>query len=49
VRRIERKGIFEKRLLKLFGYFPWRCASCREKFFLQRRSRDNSKPKEYVG
>jgi predicted RNA-binding Zn-ribbon protein involved in translation (DUF1610 family) len=49
VRRIERKGILERRLFKSFGYFPWRCATCREKFFLKRRSRDNNKPKEYVG
>jgi DNA-directed RNA polymerase subunit RPC12/RpoP len=49
VRRIERKGIVERCFLKLFGYFPWRCASCRGKFFIKRRSRDNNKPKEYVG
>jgi DNA-directed RNA polymerase subunit RPC12/RpoP len=49
VRRIERKGILERRLFKLFGYFPWRCATCRAKFFLKRRSREGDKPKEYVG
>jgi DNA-directed RNA polymerase subunit RPC12/RpoP len=49
VRRIERKGILERRLFKFFGYFPWRCATCRDKFFLKRRSRDGGKPPEYAG
>ncbi|HLI04297.1 MAG TPA: hypothetical protein VKU93_08505 [Terracidiphilus sp.] len=49
VRRIERKGILERRFFKLFGYFPWRCATCRTKFFLKRRSRDGDKPREYAG
>lgn len=49
VRRVERKGILERRILKLLGYYPWRCATCRTKFFLKRRSREGGKPKEYAG
>jgi transposase-like protein len=48
-RRVERKGFFEKRIYPLFGYYPWRCPSCRAAFYLRKRYRRKSKKKEYMG
>lgn len=31
MRRVQRVGFFEQRILPLFGYFPWECAMCRSR------------------
>ncbi len=35
--RVERKGFLEKRIYSFFGYYPWRCHRCRQKFYLKKR------------
>jgi hypothetical protein len=37
VSRSERKRFMEKRFYAFFGYFPWKCLSCRERFLLKDR------------
>jgi hypothetical protein len=36
--RIKRRGFKEKHLFSLFGYYPWRCASCKQRTLLRKRS-----------
>jgi hypothetical protein len=36
--RTKRRGIFEKRILPLFGCFPWRCPACDKQTWLRLRS-----------
>ncbi|ADV84716.1 hypothetical protein AciPR4_3967 [Terriglobus saanensis SP1PR4] len=37
ISRSERKSLFEKRFYSFFGYFPWKCLSCRERFLMKDR------------
>jgi hypothetical protein len=37
VERSKRRGFLEKRIMSLFGYYPWRCAGCSNRFFLRIR------------
>jgi transposase len=39
VSRAARQGIFEKRFLPLFGYFPWKCRACDKRLLLRSRRR----------
>lgn len=41
VRRMDRHGWKEQLLFSFFGYYPWRCSTCRSKIFLKRRGGDN--------
>jgi hypothetical protein len=34
-RRLNRVGFVERKVLPLLGFFPWECALCRRKTFLQ--------------
>jgi len=45
---MQRIGFREERLYPLFGYFPWHCSDCRNKFYLKNRYRRRDKKKEYV-
>ena len=36
-RRVARKKAFRDRLMYFFGYFPWECVDCHEKFFNRKR------------
>jgi DNA-directed RNA polymerase subunit RPC12/RpoP len=47
-RRVERKGFLQRRILPLFGYFPWTCSTCKESFTMRKRYRKKSRRKEYV-
>jgi len=37
LRRERRRGLLEELLLPLFGYYPWECALCRQRFHLRQR------------
>ena len=37
MRRISRKGFLQKRVLSLFGLYPWECYQCREIRMLHER------------
>lgn len=36
-RRVARSKSLRDRLMYFFGYFPWECVDCREKFFDRKR------------
>jgi hypothetical protein len=36
-RRVARSKSLRDRLMYFFGYFPWECVDCREKFFDHKR------------
>lgn len=48
VYRMQRHGLLEKSLYRLFGYFPWRCNVCRKKIYLRQRFRSDEITKRYV-
>lgn len=48
IHRMHRHGWRERVLFPLFGYFPWRCSTCRSKMLLKRRERDDNQRKHYV-
>jgi len=31
MRRLNRRGFWERRVLSLFGYYPWECVLCRKR------------------
>ena len=35
MRRVNRKGFFQYRVLSRLGYFPWECVFCREPQFFR--------------
>jgi len=37
--RVERRGLWQKRILPLFGYYPWRCNRCGTALMLHKRKR----------
>ncbi len=37
LRRSERRGILERIVYSLFGYYPWRCTYCRRRTFFRDR------------
>lgn len=39
VRRVYRKGFWQENMYPLFGYYPWRCASCGERAMLRKRNK----------
>jgi len=36
--RLRREGFLEKKVVPLFGYFPWRCSDCKAELFLRARN-----------
>lgn len=42
--RVERRGLRDRWILPLAGYFPWRCLICRKKVYLRARSRRTPMP-----
>jgi hypothetical protein len=36
-RRLARQGVVEHTIMSLLGLFPWACASCGKKIYLQKR------------
>ena len=48
VHRVKRNGLKEKWIFSLFGYYPWRCSTCRTKFYLKRRHRSGEGRKRYA-
>jgi len=47
-RRVERKGFLQKKILPMFGYYPWLCGACKTNFLVRKRYRRKSQRKEYV-
>lgn len=37
LRRTTRNGVTEKFVLSLFGYYPWRCAFCKQRQLVRER------------
>jgi hypothetical protein len=35
--RIRRAGFAQRTFLALFGYYPWECAQCKERFLIKKR------------
>jgi predicted RNA-binding Zn-ribbon protein involved in translation (DUF1610 family) len=44
--RLERKGIFQKKVFSQFGYFPWQCKECGVEVMLRKRNRRRGRSKE---
>jgi hypothetical protein len=45
VRRTQRRGLLQKHVLPLFGFFPWECPVCREPIFFRKRDKQRSYPR----
>ena len=39
VYRIERRGIFRRRVFPIFGFYPWVCKDCGRETLLKKRNR----------
>lgn len=39
IRRIPREGFWQKYILSLFGYYPWKCSRCTNSFMLHKRDK----------
>ena len=37
IERSKRRGFIERGIYSLFGYYPWRCGGCGERFFIKVR------------
>jgi predicted RNA-binding Zn-ribbon protein involved in translation (DUF1610 family) len=37
IHRIKRRGFWQRRVLPLFGIYPWRCSECRKSSYLRTR------------
>ncbi len=37
LRRVSRKGFWQKHILTLFGYYPWECITCRKVYRFRER------------
>jgi hypothetical protein len=48
LRRVERKGFLQKKVYSFFGYYPWRCSTCRTRFLLRKRDYRASRKKDYT-
>jgi hypothetical protein len=48
VYRVERKGFMQEKIYPCFGYYPWRCISCRNHVMLRKRERARTKIREHV-
>jgi DNA-directed RNA polymerase subunit RPC12/RpoP len=51
-RRVERKGLMQKYIYPMFGFFPWHCRECHHQFLLRKRDRPRSRDTqraEHVG
>ena len=35
--RLQRKGIMERGVLSLLGYFPWKCSTCKGTLYMKQR------------
>jgi hypothetical protein len=50
MRRIERKGVLQKKVFSFFGYFPWECPLCRVvKLFKNRGGRRSRRTPDFHG
>lgn len=38
LRRLEREGFLQSKVYSFFGYYPWRCSTCKTSFLMKRRS-----------
>ena len=48
LRRLERMGFLQNKVYSMFGYYPWRCGTCKTSFYLRRRSfLKGTREKEY--
>ena len=43
VYRVKREGFLQERIYPLFGFYPWRCMTCREPMMLHKRNRARTK------
>lgn len=41
--RVERKGILQKRVFPIFGFYPWQCKECGAETQLRKRNRRRRK------
>ncbi len=41
LRRLARRGVFQRTLGPLFGFYPWECFTCREKRLVRIRGRQS--------
>jgi hypothetical protein len=46
--RVFRLGYLQEKIYPLFGFYPWKCRSCKGYSMLHKRKRSRSKQKEYV-
>lgn len=46
--RLERRGFLQKKILPLFGYYPWLCGVCKNSFLIRKRYRRKLKQKEFA-
>jgi hypothetical protein len=43
-RRLNRNGFLERKVYPIFGFYPWECALCRRKAYLQSNGHKPRKP-----
>ncbi len=43
VYRVERKGLIEKKVFPIFGFYPWQCKDCGTELMLRKRKRRRRK------
>jgi len=49
MRRLPRAGFWQKRVMPMFGYFPWECPLCRKLIYLKKRGKRVRRSSEWVG
>ena len=40
--RTARKGFWQNRIMAWFGYYPWKCRSCRKTFMIRKRHEEGA-------
>lgn len=43
VHRLERKGLVQRKVFPLFGFYPWHCKGCGAEVMLRKRNRRRRK------